>query len=155
MKRFSFHLEPLLRLRSHKEEEWRIKLGEASSRSNAIRENITLLHQNERTASITPPPASPNSNMSTIDGQLDIEYYWAREQYVQRMRSTIAELEQEYEEAELERKKVLSEYERVRKEYRAIQMMKEKRLQEYRKVWLREEEKERDDIVSSRPRRKG
>ena len=134
MKRFSFHLQPLLRLRSHREEEWRRKLGEVSSRCNTIRQNITELQNEERRTSTT----------------YGIEYYRSRELYLGRIRRRVSELEQEFEEAEKERKKVLIEYTRAEREYRVVQTIQEKRLNEYRKNWFKEENKEIDDIVNAR-----
>ena len=137
MKRFSFHLESLLRMRSHKEEEWRRKLGVASTRCNSIMQTIERLNAEEHTAAVH-------------QGGTDIEYYQARELYLGRIRHKIKEQEQELEEAELERKKVLTHYTKARQEYRAVQILKDKRLREYRRAWFKEEDKEIDDIVNAR-----
>lgn len=137
MKRFQFRLEPLLRLRAHKEEEWRLKLGQAQAECSRIENQIQLL-QRERSA------------VFSADGGDDMDYHLSRSLYLGRIEEKTRELRQDLDNANIRKEEVLKTYTEVRREYEAINKIKEKRVAEYRKEWFREEAKEIDDIANSR-----
>ncbi|MGI9255535.1 MAG: hypothetical protein ACR2PY_01215, partial [Salinispira sp.] len=100
MKNFSFRLEALLRLNKHKEEQCRMKLGEASSRCNRIRKRIQNFHEELQFHTVA----------ATTMESLDMNYYHARERYTQRIRSTIQACEEEYSLADDERERIRAGY---------------------------------------------
>lgn len=137
MKRFRFRLEPLLRLRAHKEEEWRLKLGQAQAECSRIENQIQMLHR-ERSA------------VFASDAGNDMDYHLSRALYLGRIEDKTRELQQDLTQAYDRKEEVLKTYTEARREYEAINKIKEKRVAEYRKEWFREEAKEIDDIANSR-----
>ncbi len=131
-----FHLQPLLKLRGHAEETWRLKLGEASQRSNSLRAQIQAL---------------AGERISAFDktGDNDAGYQCSRALYLGRMEDSIRQLEGELVEAEKTREEVLNEYRKVLRDYEALKKIREKRFAEYRKKWFAEEGREIDDIANS------
>jgi flagellar FliJ protein len=137
MKRFSFRLESVLKLRGHKEEEWRNKLAAAQKRCAALEQEITMLAE-ERVAVFS---ADAGDNMS---------FHLSRSLYLGRIEERSHELRQELQEAMAQREVVAEDYRKVRREYEAVRRLKEKKYSEYRKAWFAEEAKEIDDIANSR-----
>ncbi len=137
MKRFSFRLEAVLKLRGHKEEEWRNKLAAANKRCDAIEQEIRLLVRERH-------------SVFAADGGNDIAYHQSRALYLGRIEDRTRQLESELMEAQAARETVAEQYREVRKDYEAARRLKEKKLKDYRKQWFTEEAKEIDDIAVSR-----
>lgn len=137
MKRFSFRLESVLKLRAHKEEDWRNRLASATQRCNVLQQQIELMLK-ERVS------------VFGANAGNDMTYHLSRALYLGRIEDRSRELEKDLVQARLEREKVLTDYTKVRQEYEAVRRLKEKRVKEYKKAWFAEEGKELDDIANSR-----
>jgi flagellar FliJ protein len=137
MKRFSFRLESVLKLRGHKEEQWRNKLAAAQKRCAGLEQQISML-------------ASERSAIFAAEAGNDMSYHLSRARYLGRIEDRTRQLEQELQQALAEREVIAEDYRKVRREYEAVRRLKEKKLREYRKQWFAEEGKEIDDIAISR-----
>ena len=132
MKKFHYPLERLLKLRRHTEQEWEIKLGEATGRCVRIKRAIAQREANHRRVLGERGSLSPDNLM-------------AGELYLSRMRQEAAALRQELEEAEAERLKVQASFLEASRERKVLQKLKEKQEKAYLKEELKREFAEADD----------
>ena len=139
MKRFSFNLERLLKLREHEEQEWEIKLGRAVTEcvriENDIRQRSSEIDRVLRTR-------------GSVDGREDA--FYAMEMYKRRMSSELAELGDELSRAEAERDKVREQFLEFSKRRKVLSKLKEKREAEYYKEQMKIEHDLIDEINNAR-----
>ena len=135
MKKFHFSLERLLKLKEHIEEEWEIKLGEATGRCVRIRKGIEERRGN---------------HVRTLQdrGGLSHQDLMASELYMGRMRQEVVELEKELEEAEEERLNVQGFFLEASRERKVLQKLKEKKEAIHKQDQLKKDFDVLDDINS-------
>ena len=136
MKKFSFNLEKVLKLRKFHEEECKIELGRAVSALNIIENNIKETAVKRHNAAV---------NRFTDTTQiLSWDIYISRlEQETERLMEQAARAE-----IVVEEKRAL--YLEAQKDLKAIEKLKEKREKEYRKETLNYEMAQVDDLTAAR-----
>lgn len=132
MKKFHYPLERLLKLREHTEQEWEIKLGEATGRCVRTRKAITQREANHRRV------LGERRSLSPVD-------LMAGELYLSRMRQEAEALRKELEDAEAERLKIQASFLEASRERKVLQKLKEKQERAYMKDELKREFSEADD----------
>jgi flagellar FliJ protein len=133
MKRFAFQLDTVLRLRSHKEKDWRTRLGSITSECNRLEQEIAIMSK-ERTR--------------TFQDRDENDLSWSRSNdlYIKRIEQTIDNLEKSLVVKMQEREKVLEKYQEALRDLRVIEKLREKRAAHYYKEQKYLEEKEMDEI---------
>jgi flagellar FliJ protein len=134
VKRFSFSLEKVLRLRKYREQEAEIELGRAMGVLVGIENNI------KETARLRHGAASERFSQNNI---LEIISY---DNYIARLDKETERLFQEAAKAELLVEKKRQIYLEASRERKVLDKLKEKREKEYGKEMLNEETKNLDDI---------
>lgn len=132
MKKFHYPLERLLKLREHTEQEWEVKLGEATGRCVRTRKAITQREANHRRV------LGERGSLSSVD-------LMAGELYLSRMRQEAEALRKELEEAEAERLRIQASFLEASRERKVLQKLKEKQERAYLKDELKREFAEADD----------
>ncbi|HAK47532.1 MAG TPA: flagellar export protein FliJ [Spirochaeta sp.] len=139
MKKFSFNLERLLRLREHEEHDWEIKLGQR------VTECVRLeTEMRGRTSEIERTLKTRGS----FDGREDEMFIM--EMYKRRMTSELQELGSELKTAESKRDEVREEFLEVSRKRKVLTKLKEKREAEYYKQQLKIEHDLVDEINNAR-----
>ena len=136
MKKFTFSLQKVLKLRKFKEEECKIALGQAVSILNAIENNIrenAVRHQHAASQRFT-----------------DTGHIAAWDIYIVRLEQEAQRLMEQAAQAELvvEEKRTL--YLEASRELKTIEKLREKREKEYRKEMFDYEMAQMDDLTSAR-----
>lgn len=142
MRRFSFKLERLLRLREHAEKDWETKLGEVTSRCNVCRRKIDM---NNRAHSRI---------LSERAGNTSLDNLIVSELYMKRMRESVISLRQDLLELDKEREGIQKKFLEASRERKILQKLKERKEQEFYKEQIKEEMKVLDDINTSAAARK-
>ncbi|WP_028974874.1 hypothetical protein [Spirochaeta cellobiosiphila] len=139
MKKFKFRFEQVLQLRTYEEEECKSRLVQINSEINKIREGLEHLAviKKKNTLNIVSDKSDINyrRNIDLYDQkiQLDIEHHLLQ----------LAKLE--------EQKVILNkEYIESRKACKTLLNLQEKEIEIYKKDWLKYEEKQIDDLVTTR-----
>jgi flagellar FliJ protein len=136
MKRFSFNLQKVLKLRKFKEEESKIALGQAISAltviENKIKENA-VKHHNASSERFT-----------------DTRQMIAWDNYIIRLEQEAKKLTEQAAQAELIVEEKRAIYIEASKELKAMEKLKEKREKEYRKEMFDYQMAETDDMTSAR-----
>lgn len=135
MRRFNFSLERLLKLRAHKEQDWEIKLGEATGHCVRTKHAISEREKNHRQV------------LADRSGQ-NREVMMAVELYMQRMRQETASLKKDLEGYEAERLKIQASYLDASRDRKVLEKLKEKQEEAYRKDELKRDFNTLDDINS-------
>jgi flagellar FliJ protein len=135
MKRFSFRLRHLLRLREQTEELAKLALGQATRRVDEIRLGIRNAHEELSGLRI---------------GAFDIHALQARDAYQRRLRQRIERLEGELVGAEEARQKAMHEYNHRRQEAEILRKLRERQWEEFRADMVRLEDASLDDMVAAR-----
>jgi flagellar protein FliJ len=135
MRRFSFSLEKLLRLRQHHEREWELQLAEANG--NCVKLNREIEDRTIKQA---------RAFFRKTSGQGDLlTRLWAVELYTNRLTNESKELQNKLIEAELLRNEVKETYLEVSKKRKVLDKLKERRMNEYNAQIKRAEQMELDD----------
>src|SRR6056297_4213590 len=93
MRKFQFNLEKILELRKYDEQQWELKLGQATGRCNALNRDIQACKASRR-------EIFEKRHLDTGDMRM----FLYAENYTNRMDQEISELRAELEKAETERK---------------------------------------------------
>ncbi|MBN1836235.1 MAG: flagellar export protein FliJ [Spirochaetales bacterium] len=141
MKRFRFRLEPLLRLRAHREQEWLNKLAEAAGHCVRVNRN---LRENSSAAS------EAFQTDFRKERRVDLSLLMYREQYLARLGIERRRLEEELRERMARKEEVQQKYLEVSRDRKILDKLKERRGQEFYRDQKTEEFKAMDDISSSR-----
>ena len=128
MKRFSFNLEKVLKLREHNENEAKIILGRALSILHELENKLMLLAKELSSASNA--QFQPGNNVNLMQ-----QYMF----YILRLENTKEVLLEECAKAELEVEKARNDFIEASRERKVLDKLKEKREKEYRKEVQREE----------------
>jgi flagellar FliJ protein len=136
VKKFSFNLEKVLKLRKFAEDEAKIELGRAVSALNIIENNIkeTALKRHNATA-----------NRFTDSTQI---LSW--DIYINRLEQETERLMEQAAQAEIVVEEKRKLYLEAQKDLRAIEKLKEKRQQEHRKEMLDYEMAQVDELTAAR-----
>lgn len=137
MKKFSFNLEKVLRLREYNEQETRLELGRAVSALSEIENNITLVAA-ERFRSAALQFESTNTAKEIYQYSL----------YLSRLDSMKEKLIKEAAAAELKVEEARSIYIEASRERKVLDKLKEKKEAEYKRNFYKEETKTLDDVAS-------
>jgi len=136
MKKFSFKLEKVLRLKKFREEECKAALGQAISVLNLIENKI------KETA-----VKRHNAVSERFNEPLEMASW---DNYILRLDRKAEELAEQAAQAELVVDEKRALYQEAYKEQKSISILKEKRKEEYRKEVLNYEINEIDDLTSAR-----
>lgn len=141
MKKFQFRLEPVLKIRKHKEREWELKLAEITSRCLSLRIQIEARKEAIRDSFHT-------------QGPLDIVLLSAGEAYRGRLSREIGIISEELELLEEEREKVRVAYSKASMDRKVLDKLSERKSREYYTEQFREEIKNLDDLTGGRDTRR-
>lgn len=137
-KRFRFRLEPVLKLRRHREDDRRRALGEAARKVLEQGDALLLLLREEMVAK------SQRAGLKTK--QIDILKIRLHEQYLAsltgRIRAAIEELRRLREREEEVRRELVE----ARRQVRVLELLEERRRNEHDLLAAREERKELDEV---------
>lgn len=139
MRKFQFNLEKILELRKYDEQQWELKLGQATGRCNAINREIEA-RKVSRKRIFERRQLEPG----------DMRMFLYAENYTHRMDQKIAELRAELENAEAERKKLQEKFLEASKKRKILDKLKERQQQAYYKHEQKQEQKTLDEISSAR-----
>jgi flagellar FliJ protein len=135
MRRFTFNLEKVLRLRQHQEQEKEVQLGEVTSR--CVRLNREIRSRQEEKRRIMGGRRFDTLGMA---GYAAAEAYTQRlDQEMQALRTRLKECEKEREEAQ----RLFMEASRKRK---VLDKLRDKKRERHRRELRREEQRELDEI---------
>jgi len=142
MRRFSFKLERLLKLREHAEKDWETRLGKATSRCTAcIRE---IRRKNESHARILAGRSPGTGIQDLVSSEL----------YMLRMREEAASLRKDLQKFEKERAEIQKKFLEASKERKILQKLKERKEQEFYREQKKDEMKALDDLNTGAAARK-
>ena len=138
MKKFRFSLDVILKLREHKEEECRIKLGKISAESHRLKQEIHKRHNLLQTTGAASFPGD----------------FQAVEFYRNRLAYEIEHHNDLLDKNEIERKKASDLYIQAMAQLKAYRKLRNKRYKEYKKETIRQELKTSDEMNISRHNRR-
>jgi flagellar FliJ protein len=136
VKRFSFDLEKLLKLRLYREEEAEAALGRAVSVLSALERRLDAVALERFRAAA--------ERFSPGRGGAEILVY---ERYIQRLDAAREELLKEAAQAELRVEETRAEYIEASRERKVLDKLREHRRKEYRRAALAEEVRTLDDLA--------
>ncbi len=139
MRKFQFNLEKILELRKYDEQQWELKLGEATGKCNALQHKI-----NEKKTS-----RKHIFSQRHLD-KGDMRMFLYVENYTHRMDQEIADLTEKLEKAEEERSKIQEKFLEASKKRKILDKLKERKQQAYYKHEQKQEQKALDEITSAR-----
>lgn len=139
MKKFSFSLEPLLKIRKIKENEEYRKLSEIVGKINSIQDEISYF-QNEINK-------ESEYLLEKIKGKISIQDYNFYAQVTKSLELKIQELQNEIKQMEPDLELAKIRLIQARKDKRVIEILKEKAYQEFQKKLKKEEKKELYEIL--------
>ena len=139
MRKFSFNLERLLRIREHEEHEWEIKLGQA------VTECVRIESDMQHSSSEIDRVLKSRGQLSTCEDLL-----FSMEMYKRRMNKDLLELDLKLKKAEAERDEVRAQFLEVSKRRKVLSKLKEKREAEYYKKQIKVEHDMLDEINNGR-----
>jgi flagellar FliJ protein len=135
MKRFTFNLEKVLRLRMHQEHEAEVALGEITSRCVSINREIRARREEKR---------------RVMGGRrfsaLGMAGYAAAEAYTRRLDHEMGELRNQLAECEKEREEAQRRFMEASRRRKVLDKLKEKKQERHRHEARREEQRELDEI---------
>lgn len=137
MRRFRFRLEQLLKLRQYREQEWELRLAQATGMCLNIRNRIHEIDEfiHKAIGSLLQP-----NSLS------DYGYRISSELYMSRLREERKNKEEELIQREKEREEVQKKYLEHSKKRKVLEKLKEKQEEEYYAFMKKEECKTIDDI---------
>ena len=150
MKRFSFKLEKVLKLREFREEQTRIELGQAVGVLSGIENDIKHTAQAKNSAAMQ-RFSSVNAGMNTYSpasGRLDM---LAWDHYIARLNVETEQLLKKAAEAELVVEEKREIYLSASRDLKVLEKLKEKRKKEYRREYFVAETRELDDLKRVSP----
>lgn len=139
MKKFSFNLERLLRLREYEEHQWEIKLGTAVTECVKIENEISY-----RTSEISRVLVTRGNFSRHENEQLSIELY------KRRMKDEIIKLTVKLKKAEADREEIRKGFLDASKNRKVLSKLKEKREKEYYRDQIKQEFDTVNEINNSR-----
>ena len=137
MKKFSFSLEKVLKLRKYREQETKLELGRAVSALAEIERNIQLVAQ-ERVRAAASQFDSSNSAREIFQHSL----------YISRLDNTKEKLLADAAAAELKVEEARNIFIEASRERKVLDKLKEKKQAEHKREFYREETKTLDDVAS-------
>lgn len=140
MKRFQFNMEKVLELRRYEERRWELKLGEVTGRCVSINRRIKEHTEDRRRVFAS---RRLGDSRSFYDFQVADRYAMRLEQEKKKLRS-------ELEECEKEREQIRKKFMEASRKRKVIERLKERKQEQYYKEQRKEEQKELDDLASSR-----
>lgn len=143
MKKFSYKLEPVLRVRRLAEEEQKRLLGEAAAAFNQAMDDIRRLQQQ-----IADEDASFKSN--DLMGVLDMRGIARNRAYVNHLRRMIAEKISRAQELQQRLQERQQAYIRARRDVDVIEKLRDKARTQHAREFEREQTRELDDVTGSR-----
>ncbi len=138
MRKFQFNLEKILELRKYDEQQWELKLGEATGRCNALHRKTACKASRKQ--------IFEQRHLDTGDMRM----FLYAENYTHRMDQEITELRAELEKAEAERQKLQEKFLEASKKRKILDKLKERQQQAYYKHEQKQEQKALDEISSAR-----
>lgn len=139
MRKFSFNLERLLKIREHEEQESEIILGKAVT--ECVRIEREMQHRTNEIDRIL----KKRGNLDSCEDLL-----FSMEMYKRRMNKDLKQFGKELEKAEAERDKVRENYLEVSKRRKVLSKLKEKREAEYYKQQIKIEHDLLDEMNNGR-----
>ena len=139
MRRFLFKLDKILELRRYHEQEWELKLAEATGRVVAAEQEITEWARRRH----------DTGHLHVGTGTVDMFIMRTREDYVIRIDRRVLELQHQLVSLEAERSKVRDGYLEAGKKRKALTKLKERQAEEYYRDALRDEGRVLDEIAGS------
>jgi flagellar FliJ protein len=137
MKRFSFRLERVLRLRRHHEQEWEIALGRITGECVRLRSRIDELR------------GARGHVAGESRTAYDLSHELAKAAYVVRLDAEARRLEKELAQKEEKRKEVQEEFLKASRARKVIDKLREREEASYYAEERREEARELDDIANN------
>ncbi len=139
MRKFQFNLEKILELRKYDEQQWELKLGQATGRCNSLNREIESRKASRREI----------FEKRHLDSG-DMRMFLYAENYTHRMDQEIVELREELKKAEAERQKLQEKFLEASKKRKILDKLKERQQQAYYKHEQKQEQKTLDEISSAR-----
>ncbi|SRR6056297_2089435 len=139
MRKFQFNLEKILELRKYDEQQWELKLGQATGRCIALQRKIEEKRASRR-------EIFSRRHFDTGDMRMFLYV----ENYTHRMDQEITELKESLRKAEAERKEIQTKFLEVSKKRKILDKLKERKQQAYYKNQEKQEQKSLDEISSAR-----
>jgi flagellar FliJ protein len=121
MKRFTFSLEQILRLREYEERQAELELGRVTGECERLRREIESLGDLRRVAA--------RSHLGSRS--FDVSYRFGEERYIQRLRSRAEQLGRELREWEKELEKARTRYREARKLREVLSRLKGRKAEHY------------------------
>ncbi|MFW5710541.1 MAG: flagellar export protein FliJ [Spirochaetia bacterium] len=139
MRKFQFNLEKILELRKYDEQQWELKLGQATGRCSALNREIEARKASRREI----------FEKRRLDSG-DLRMFLYAENYTHRMDQEIVELRAELEKAEAERQKLQEKFLEASKKRKILDKLKDRQQQAYYNHEQKQEQKVLDEISSAR-----
>ncbi len=121
MKRFTFSLEQILRLREYEERQAELELGRVTGECERLRREIASLGDLSRVAA--------RSHLGSRS--FDVSYRFGEERYIQRLRSRAEQLGRELREWEKELEKARTRYREARKLREVLSRLRDRKAEHY------------------------
>ncbi|TVQ39971.1 MAG: flagellar export protein FliJ [Spirochaetaceae bacterium] len=143
MKRFEFSLGKVLRLREHRESEWELRLGEATSRCVSLQDQIaSVAREHQQTVA-----AGGGTQAADVEFRMWQGAYLA---LLEQRRRRLTDLLQQ---AQREREEIHRQYVEALRDRKTLTSLKDRQEQAYRRDQLRYDTKVLDDLTSARSAR--
>ena len=143
MRRFQFSLAAVLRLREHRESEWELKLGAATSRCVTLQDEIaTVACEHQQTVA-----AGAGAHAA------DIEFRLWQGAYMAHLEQRRQQLSADLEDAQRARSEVQQQYVAAMRDRKVLSNLKERQEETHRREQLRHEGKVLDDSTNARSAR--
>jgi flagellar FliJ protein len=142
MKRFTFNLEKVLRLRMHEEHEREVELGEITSRCVRIQREIRTRQEEKRRV-------FGGRSFSAVG----MAGYAAAEAYGNRLDREVGELKEQLEECEKERAEAQRRFKEASRNRKVLEKLKERKQERHHRELRKEEQQELDEIGAGMRRR--
>jgi len=139
MKRFRYPLERVLELRRHTEQEWELKLAEATAVVVGLEQQLQEIGTKKVQASL-----------SRTQAGTDTGYLYQYSLYQNRLDQAAEKVMEQMVQAEAQRDKVREGYLEASKARKALDKLKEKQSEVFYKEQLKEEAKAQDEMATTR-----
>ncbi len=143
MKKFQFRLAAVLKLREHREWEWELKLGEATSRCVALQDELKRV-ANEHRQTVA---AGAGANSA------DIEFRMWQGAYLSFLEQQRLQLADELQQAQQAREEIQQQYVEAMRQRKVLSGLKDRQELSHRREQQRIEGKTLDDATNARTAR--
>lgn len=140
MKRFQFRLAAVLKLREHREWEWELKLGEATSRCVALQDELLRVGR-EHQETVAAGAGARSA---------DIEFRMWQGAYLSFLEQQRLRLTGELQQAQQAREEVQQQYVEAMRQRKVLSGLKDRQEESHRREQLRNEGKILDDATNAR-----